>query len=187
MRLLIALLSAFTFSLCAFAQNALFMSFDMTYEAIHQELQDNSRISIRPESNEEKIVIDYDGGTFAYTFHFGRLYLIESHKVYTQSSWAEKFYEGSLRYFDRMRSEKLYEEKQGDDVHHVVAAQGKVFQLHYVGEKELTLSAKFVDHAPLYEMNKYEFLAANPFDKVVQEMYDERNSQDRKTFTSFRK
>lgn len=185
MRLLIALFSALIFSLSVSAQNSLFMPFDMSHESIKQELQDNSRITIRPESNEKQIVIDYDGGTFTYTFHFGRLYLIESHKVYAKPSMAQKFYEGSLKYFDNIRPERLLEDRQGDAIHHVVAAQGKVFQLHFDGQNELTLSAKFVDHAPLYEMNKYEFLAANPFDKVVERMHDERNSQDSRTFTSF--
>ncbi|RMG21310.1 MAG: hypothetical protein D6730_18465 [Bacteroidetes bacterium] len=188
MKNLIILISFFSLGLSVVAQHAMFYSFDMSYEQVYEKLNANPKIQILPQSNEGRILAEYDGGTYIYDFHFGRLYQIESRKMYSSKDLALRMYEGSLAYLNRLRPERFYEKSGRTEALHIVGAKGKLFELAYNvqnGMHELVLTSKYIAYAPANEMTKYDYLAANPYDRFVGEMRGRQEQSDKRAFTTF--
>lgn len=188
MKNLIALVAFFLMASSLTAQNALFYSFEMEYEEILERFESNPQVYVQPGSTKDRLIVAHDGGTYTYDFHYGKLYQIESRKAYGNAGVAQKFFESTMDYFDRLRPERLYEEEWDQYEQHVVADRGRLLDLRYDrrGKSELVLTSKYVPHAPQGSMSQHEFLAAYPYERVVEDIQREKQSMARSSFAKFR-
>ena len=142
-------------------QNIMFLDFEKynSYTKSKAHLISNPKVDLLHEQQGDLMLLEISGFMFRYEFFETNLYQITMTKSFENLKAARSAEKGCLRFFQFLDGTPAANSSRGNTRQYVVIKEGRVLELliTYHNAKDITfeLSSKFVEHTPIYDMDKY--------------------------------